>query len=132
MRISYRIDNDVDPVEVADVFRKSGLPRPVDDLERITQMVKHANLIVCACDGKRLVGLARAITDFCFCCYVSDLAVDQEYQGKGIGKELMKKVKEALSDQVMIILLSLPGVHSYYPHLDFEKADNAWLIPRKR
>ena len=132
MTLSYTINPKVHPKEVADVFRRSGIPRPVDDLERIGQMIKHANLIVCARDAKRLVGVARALTDFCFCCYVSDLAVDREYQGKGIGKELLHRVKASLSEEVMILLLSLPGAHAYYPHLGFEKEDHAWVIPRKR
>ncbi len=132
MNLSYRIEAEVDPRAVADLFRKSGIRRPVDDLERIGRMVAHANLIVCARDGDRLVGIARALTDFSFCCYLSDLAVDRDYQRAGIGKELIRKVQEALGDEVMLLLLSAPEAHTYYPHIGFEKADNAWIIHRKR
>ena len=132
MTLSYQIENDIDPGEVAEIFRKSGLRRPVDDIGRMTQMVQHANLMICARDGQRLVGLVRGLTDFSYCCYLSCLAVDRNYRGKGIGKELIRQVKEALGEEVMILLLSLPRAHSYYPHIGFEKAENAWLIDRKR
>jgi predicted N-acetyltransferase YhbS len=132
MNLSYTMNPKVQPEEVAEVFRRSGLPRPVDNLKRIGRMIANANLIVCARDAKRLVGIARALTDHCFCCYVSDLAVDREYQGKGIGKALLQRIKESLSEEVMILLLSLPGAHAYYPHLGFRKEDRAWVIPRKR
>ena len=132
MNLSYTMNPKVQPEEIAEVFRRSGIPRPVDDTERIKRMIANANLIICARDGKRLIGIVRALTDFCFCCYVSDLAVDHEYQGKGIGKELLRRVKMSLSEEVMILLLSLPGAHAYYPHLGYKKEDHAWVIPRKR
>jgi len=132
MDISYGTDLSVEPKEVADLFRRSGIRRPFDDLKRITRMVKNANLIVCARDGKKLVGIARALTDFSYCCYLSDLAVDRDYHSKGIGKELVNKIIEAVSDEVMILLLSAPEAESYYLHIGFEKAENAWRIPRKR
>jgi predicted N-acetyltransferase YhbS len=132
MDLLYTMNPKIHPKEVAEVFRRSGIPRPVDDTERIKRMIENANLIVCARDGKRLVGIARALTDHCFCCYVSDLAVDREYQGKGIGKALLRRIKSSQSEEVMILLLSLPGAHAYYPHIGFKKENHAWVIRRKR
>jgi ribosomal protein S18 acetylase RimI-like enzyme len=132
MSIEYRVNETVAAQEVADVFVRSGINRPTDDLQRIQQMLDHANLTVTAWDGKTLIGIARSLTDFCFCCYLSDLAVDREYQGRGIGKELIKQTQEQLSDHVSLILLAAPTAMSYYPHVGFDKADNAWIIRRKR
>ncbi|MDC4227320.1 MAG: GNAT family N-acetyltransferase [Candidatus Manganitrophus sp.] len=130
--ISYQVEREIDPAAVADLFRRSGIRRPVDDLDRIGRMIHHANLILCAWDGEKLVAIARALTDFSYCCYLSDLAVDRAYQKQGIGKGLVDRVKEIVGDEVMILLLSAPEAESYYPHLGFEKAENAWRIPRKR
>ncbi len=71
--LSYTIEMHVDPLEVADVYRRSGIARPIDDHARLTSMLQHANLMISARDQDRLVGFARALTDFNYCCYVSDL-----------------------------------------------------------
>jgi len=72
--------------EFQDVIRRSDLNRPVDDTLRLTAMLAHANLLVTARDGSgHLVGVARSLTDFAYCCYLSDLCVDDAWQGRGIG-----------------------------------------------
>lgn len=132
MRIEYRLNVAATAKEVVDVFVRSGIHRPTDDLERIQQMLDHANLTITAWDGKKLIGIARSLTDFCYCCYLSDLAVDKEYQRSGIGQELIEQTRTRLSEQVSLILLSAPTAMSYYPYVGFDKADNAWIIRRKR
>ncbi|OGF53840.1 MAG: GNAT family N-acetyltransferase [Candidatus Fraserbacteria bacterium RBG_16_55_9] len=132
MNITYRANAPLQAEEVAHLFRRSGIRRPVDDLKRIQKMVENANLILTAWDGNKLVGIARAVTDFSYCCYLSDLAVDRAYQRKGIGQELIRQMRERLGDEVMLLLLAAPEAMEYYPHIGFEKAENAWLIRRKR
>ena len=130
--LSYRIETYVEPHEVADVYRRSGITRPIDDLSRLTHMLQHANLLVSARDDGRLVGFARALTDFSYCCYISDLAVDRDYQRQGIGKQLLLTIQKKLGEEVMVCLLSTPEAMSYYPHARFQKAEQAWWIPRRR
>ncbi|WP_146824733.1 MULTISPECIES: GNAT family N-acetyltransferase [Alicyclobacillus] len=130
--IEYRFNAPVTGQEVADVFKRSGINRPSDDVDRIQQMIDHGNLIITAWDEEKLVGIARSLTDFCYCCYLSDLAVDKEYQHSGVGKELIHQTQMHLSDQVSLLLLSAPTAMSYYPKIGFDKAENAWIIRRKR
>ena len=130
--IAYTIEQNPTPQEVAEVFRSSGINRPADDLDRIGRMIGNSNLIACARDGGRLVGIARAVTDFSYCCYLSDLAVASGCQGRGIGKKLIEMVRGQLTDEVTLLLLSSPEAMSYYPHIGFEKIDNGWRILRKR
>ena len=132
MQIEYRINGRVSAQEVADVFERSGINRPTKDMGRIQKMIDGANLIVTAWDGEQAVGIARSVTDFAYCCYLSDLAVDKSHQQSGIGRELVKRTQEQLSEHVSLILLSAPGAMSYYPKIGFDKADNAWIIRRKR
>ncbi len=126
----YSIEEAPTAEEVADVFRRSGIRRPVDDLERIGRMVAHGNLIVCARDAGRLVGIARALTDFSFCCYLSDLAVDRAYQRLGIGRELVRRVQDAIGEDSMLLLLAAPTAMDYYPRIGFTRVENGWIIPR--
>lgn len=131
-RIAYRLDAPLKPEQVADLFRSSGIRRPAEDLDRIRAMIEHANLTVTAWDDGVLVGIARALTDFRYCCYLSDLAVRREYQGSGIGRELLRRLRERLCEESLVLLLSAPEAADYYPKLGFEKADNAWIIHRRR
>ena len=128
--INYIQNPAITPAELAEVFRASGIRRPVDDLPRLERMLRHANLTVGAYDGARLVGVARALTDFSFCCYLSDLAVAREYQKRGIGQELIVRVREAITPQSMLLLLAAPEARDYYPHIGFEAVPNGWIIQR--
>lgn len=132
MSINYTIEAKVSAAEVAAVFAASGIRRPVDDLDRIARMITNADIIACARDDGRLVGVARAITDFSYCCYLSDLAVDRAYQRQGIGKKLIDSVAEEIGEESMLLLLSAPEAQEYYPHIGFNKANNAWIVARKR
>ena len=132
MPLAYAIEKAPGAAEVAEVFRRSGIRRPADDLPRIQRMIDHSSLIVCARDGGRLVGLARCLTDFSYCCYLSDLAVDRAYQRRGIGKELTRRVREAIGEEAALLLLAAPEAMDYYAPLGFEKVENGWIIRRKR
>jgi N-acetylglutamate synthase-like GNAT family acetyltransferase len=85
---------------------------------------------VTARDNGQLVGIARALTDFCFCCYLSDLAVDRDYQRSGIGARLVRMVEGAIGEQTMLLLLSAPEAMDYYPKIGFQKVENGWMIKR--
>lgn len=96
-----------------------GERRPIDDFDRLATMVAHANLIVTARDGGRLVGVARSVTDFSFCCYLSDLAVAASHQNRGIGRQLVELTQKELHPGALLILLSAPGAVEYYPKIGF-------------
>ena len=113
-----------------DVLHRStlGERRPIDDPKSIRAMLKHANLLCTAWDGKKLVGVARSITDFEFVCYLSDLAVDEAYQKQGIGRELIQLTRSSLGAKAKIILLAAPKAEKYYPRIGFEQHHSAWML----
>ena len=127
--IIYQVEDTLDPSEFIDVLNRStlGERRPVDDFKRITEMCKKANLIVAArLDGK-LIGVARSITDFTYCTYLSDLAVDEAYQKKGIGKKLIEETKKQ-APQAKLILLSAPAAVDYYPKIGMKKHNHCFIL----
>ena len=130
--IEYRDNRPLEPVEVARVFEASGISRPTKDIPRIAQMLANANIVISAWDGARLVGVSRALTDYSYCCYLSDLAVDVAYQKHGIGRELIRRTQSIIGEEVSLILMSAPGAMAYYPKIGFALADNAYVIRRKR
>jgi predicted N-acetyltransferase YhbS len=127
--IIYKVEQTLDPSEFIDILIRSTLAerRPVDDLERIKEMCKNANLIVTARENGNLIGVARSITDFAYCTYLSDLAVDKSYQKKGIGKRLIEETKKA-SPQAMLILLSAPAAVFYYPKIGMTKHNHCFIL----
>ncbi len=126
--IQYKTDLVPEVADIIAVYDSSGINRPTTDQDRIAEMYKNANLIVTAWDGHQLVGVARSLTDFCYCCYLSDLAVSRDYQKSGIGKQLIEITKEKIGEQTMLLLLSAPGAMAYYPKTGFEKVDNGFII----
>lgn len=103
-----------------------GERRPVEDRARMETMLANANLVITAWDGELLVGIARSVTDFTYCTYLSDLAVRTSHQRKGIGKELIRLTREA-APQAGLILLSAPKAVEYYPHIGMKQHPSAWV-----
>lgn len=130
--ITYAVNRKLEAADVARLFDASTIRRPTGDLPRIAKMLEHGNLTISAWDGDRLVGISRALTDFAYCCYLSDLAVDQAYQRHGIGKEMLALTRRELGDQVALILLAAPEAMDYYPKVGFEKIGNGYIVKRTR
>lgn len=130
--IEYRHNFPLDPSEVARLFDASGITRPTGDLPRIARMFASANLTLSAWSNNTLVGVARALTDHAYCCYLSDLAVDRAFQKQGIGKELIRRVQAVIGEEVSLVLISAPGAMQYYPKMGFAAAENAFVVRRKR
>ena len=127
--IDYKIENDLSPTEFRDLLIQStlGERRPVDEMDRIIEMVKHANLIVTARHNGKLIGVSRSITDFAYCTYLSDLAVDNDYQKQGIGKALIRLTKKE-TPQATLILLAAPKAKDYYPHIGMTQHNACFLL----
>lgn len=114
------------------VYESSGINRPINEVERIQKMYEHANLIVSAWVDDELIGIARSLTDFAYCCYLSDLAVKAAYQKMGVGKQLIERTKAAVGDQSMLLLLSAPEAIHYYPKVGFQKVKNGFILLRSK
>lgn len=130
--ITYKLGQEITAPQLIELFRSSGIKRPLDQPERINNMIKHCDILYTAWDNDTLVGVARAISDFSYCCYLSDLAVAKSHQQQGIGEALIQHVRDQLGDEVSLLLLSAPSAMDYYPKVGFELANNAFLIKRKR
>lgn len=131
MNIRYAIEPGLTAAEFVDVLRRSTLAerRPVDDPTRMEAMVRHAALMITARDeAGLLVGVSRAFTDFSYCVYLADLAVDVAWQGRGIGRELIRRTHEAAGKDTTLVLIAAPKARSYYPHIGMTPHDSCWVI----
>ena len=128
--ITYRVGNNLDLDQVIELYQAStlGARRPVDDRDRMRTMLQNANLIVTAWEVEVIVGIARSLTDFCYCTYLSDLAVRASHQLHGVGRELVRRTQQA-GGKAMIILLSAPAAVDYYPKIGLTAHPSAWTLP---
>ena len=128
--IQYRDDAKVTAEEAINLYIRStlGERRPIDNKETFEAMLKNANLTITAWDQGKLIGISRSLTDFAYVTYLADLAVDQEYQRMGIGKELIVQTQKRLGPNCMIVLLAAPKANEYYGHIGFEHNPRAWTL----
>jgi len=129
--IAYRRDVPLDPFAVARVFDSSGLRRPTGDLPRIALMLANANLVLSAWHGDELIGIARSVTDFAWCCSLADLAVARPWQGLGVGTELLRRTREAIGPGCSLVLVSAPEAVDWYPKVGLERLDRGFIVPRQ-
>lgn len=132
MSIEYKINVPVSADQFIVLLSQTtlGQRRPIDDWKCIDGMVKNSNLMVSAWKGENLVGIARSMTDYHYACYLSDLAVDEKYQGYGIGKKLQAVTQEQLGPKCKLILMAAPAANSYYEHLGFTNNPRCWVLER--
>ncbi|MBA4020501.1 MAG: GNAT family N-acetyltransferase [Pirellula sp.] len=130
--IRYQLEPQLGVDDFIDVLIRSTLAerRPVHERSTIETMLRKADILLTARDEARLIGVSRAISDFSFCTYLSDLAVDESYQGRGIGRELVRMTHLEAGLNTALILLAAPKAQTYYPHIGMTKHDSAWVIPR--
>jgi predicted N-acetyltransferase YhbS len=128
--IEYARETNLPVHEFIDVLNRStlGQRRPVHDRERIQRMLANATIVITARADGKVVGVARAISDFSFCCYLSDLAVDVAHQKQGIGKRLIEAVRAAAGPETTLILLAAPAAVAYYPHIGMRAHPSCWIL----
>lgn len=130
-KIKYIINKLPNIYSIIELYKDSGIIRPIDDIDRIKKMYENSNLVISAYNEDELVGIARSLTDYSYVCYLSDLAVKDKYQKSGIGKELIELIQKEIGEDVSLILLSSKIAKDYYPKLGFDNIDNGYIIRRK-
>lgn len=136
VRILYAREPTIEVAEFRQVLERSGLGaiRPVADEPRLQAMLSAANLIVTArldqADAT-LVGVARCVTDFAWCCYLSELAVSASAQGLGIGKGLLDAVRQQVGPQVSVILASVPDAVGFYERAGMARMQDTFWYKRE-
>lgn len=130
---TYSSDKKISVNQFIDLLKRSTLDerRPVDSPDRIKKMLQHGNVLITAWHGDMLIGVSRALTDFSFCCYLSDLAVDQDYQHKGVGKKLIEETHSTAGPLTTLILLAAPAAKEYYPKIGMEQFPDCFIVRRK-
>ena len=134
MEISYEINAPISVEQFLQLLKSSFLAerRPVDDRKCLQGMLENSSLTVSAWKNHELIGIARSVTDFHYACYLSDLAVADDFQKMGIGKALLHITQEQLGPQCKLILIAAPAANTYYEHIGFENNQRCWILDRDK
>ena len=130
--MQYKINEPITTDQFIELLQSSGLGarRPVTDRACMEGMLSNSNLTVSAWQDGKLAGIARSITDFHYACYLSDLAVAGEHQGKGIGRTLQALTQQELGPNCKLILVAAPAANPYYERLGFTSNPRCWVLDR--
>jgi ribosomal protein S18 acetylase RimI-like enzyme len=79
-------------------------------------------------DDQILVGAGRALADGVDCSYICDVAVHPDYQGLGLGKEIVSRLVKFSEGHKKIILYAAPGKEAFYRKLGFKRMTTAMAI----
>ena len=131
MQIQYRSDVLISVEQMIDLYNRStlGERRPVHRKDIFSKMKDNADVIITAWVGNELVGIARTLTDFTYIAYLADLAVDETWQHKGIGRKLIEETQKQLDPTCHIVLFASPKAHAYYPKIGFTANTRGWSKP---
>lgn len=132
MPITFALDASLSPADVAALLKQSGFKRPMDDTARVQRMLDNGTVTVSAHDEGELIGFCRGIGDGAYYCLVAEVAVAPGYKGQGIGKEMLRKVREAAGDEVNLVLNASEEGDPFYEHLGWLRMERGFRDPRKR
>lgn len=127
MSLEWRYSSEgVDWGELSALYHQAGLgeKRPQDLEKAFANSMFQCFLL----DRDRLVGAGRALADGVDCSYICDVSVHPDYQGRGIGREIVSKLLEFSAGHRKIILYACPGKEDFYRKLGFMRMNTAMAI----
>ena len=104
--------------------------RPLANKVRIAEMIAGANFIVTAREDGVIVGLARCITDNAWIAYCAELAVRENWQGRGVGAGIIKAARDILGPRLGLTLISEAEAVGFYQRIGMEQIDRAFFLTR--
>lgn len=122
-RIIFSKDRTIDLYELEELCDAVGWSRR--PLRKVKKAIQHSFLVISMWEERgqyrRLVGFSRATSDHAFNATIWDVVVHPKFQGKGLGKALMKQIIKELrrEDISNITLFADPHVVSFYNELGF-------------
>lgn len=119
----YEITNTITPKEYMDMRRIVGWG--VFPLEQAAEGLKNSAVLCCIRDNGKLIGIGRTVSDHGYVVYIADVIVVPEYQGQGLGREIMEYLMDQIrlslkpGYRVMVSLMAAQGKEKFYNKFGF-------------
>ncbi|MCU0614628.1 MAG: GNAT family N-acetyltransferase [Desulfobacterales bacterium] len=121
LTIQYRNDKDIEEKQVLGLYIALGWSS-AGKPEKLTEALRNSHTLISAWDGNLLVGLGNSLSDGHLVAYYPHLLVLPEYQGKGIGRGIVSRLKERYKDFHQQILVADGKAIDFYKNCGFEEA----------
>jgi ribosomal protein S18 acetylase RimI-like enzyme len=118
--------NSIDWVALSELYRIA--PLGEKDPDELKLAFSNSMYKCFVFDGERLIGAGRAVADGIDCSYLCDVAVHPAFQGRGLGRDIVIKLKELSVGHKKIILYANPGKERFYEKLGFRRMLTAMAI----
>lgn len=120
MNITYRDDRKFNKDELINLFLSvNWVSGKYPD--KLIKALTNCETVFSAYDGDKLIGLISAVDDGAMMAYIHYLLVLPEYQSKGVGKALLKKMTDHYKDYIHVFLIAEnKGLVNYYESQDFK------------
>jgi GNAT superfamily N-acetyltransferase len=127
--VTYQLETDLPLPEYIEILNSSSLGkrRPMDDTDHLHRMIAGSNMIITAREDGELVGILRALSDFCYRTFIADLAVVSERQGEGIGRALLQKARDT-APEARLFLFSAEEAEGFYQKLGFQLHERCYQL----
>jgi len=118
--------SDINWVQLSELYKIAPLgDKPSDDLKIVFSNSRYKCFVY---DDKTLVGVGRGLADGLDCSYICDVAIHPDYQGIGLGKQIIQQLINFSTGHEKIILYANPGKEGFYSKLGFKKMNTAMAI----
>lgn len=129
--MSYKIQKTTESInwsKVSEMLSHFGL----SDLDAETQqkVFERSYAVVFLFDNENLIGFGRAISDGICQAAIYNIALDERYQGKGLGRKIINELIEQVK-QCNIILYTHPKTIKFYEKLGFSKMKTGMAMYKK-
>lgn len=116
----------IDWYELSQMFRRAPLGSKCE--QELKTAFTNSRYVLFVFDGEALVGAGRALADGADCSYICDVALLPEYQGRGLGRQIVSNLIERSRDHRKILLFAVPGKEPFYRKLGFRRMTTAMAI----
>lgn len=127
--IQYTVNGPFRPEELHSLFQKAGFD--VQPLSRLVGTISGSTSYITATDGDKLVGFGRLLTDFHSIAYINYMVVDPDYQRKGIGQTILRKLVEVSGDAERVFLYTNTA-DAFYVSCGFAPSEKRLYLYRKQ
>lgn len=118
---SYRQDRRLPLSQLISLYRANGWSS-AEKGEVLRNALRNSDSLVTAWSGKQLIGLGNAISDGFLVVYYPHLIVLPEYQGKGVGTEIMRRLRAKYEGFHQHMLLADGKAIDFYRKCGFTRA----------
>ena len=91
--------------------------------EKLVVAMKNSSSVFTAWNNEKLIGLINTLDDGIMTAYVHYLLINPDYQGQGIGKELVRLISEKYKDYLRIVLIAYDKEVDFYKHCGFSAGE---------